>query len=854
MGVSFSLVLCCDYSLASTDTDLIAFTFVGVPPYSADAIGTLAKFTNPYSVTISPSGAFAVVTDTGNNLIRLIDLSTSAVTTLAGQGTSSGSTNGAGTNSQFNSPYDSAISSDASFALIVDRGSHLIRKIIISTAEVTTLAGAASTSGSTDGIGTNSFFNTPSSISISPGDAFALVADTSNHRIRKVILSTAEVTTVAGSSSGYVDGTGTNSRFSSPGGIKISADGVFGLVADTVNHRIRIIDLSTSSVTTLAGSSFAFADGTGTNSQFYSPAKVAISPDNLFAIIADTTNHRIRLITISTAAVTTLAGSTAGSVNGIGTNARFSSPAGVDLFQDANGVVSVFVADRSNSLIRQIYLSTAATTTFAGIGGVIGSDDGIGTVSRFNNPNGIDISPDGVYALVADSTSNLIRKVVISTRSVSTLAGSSSSGNTDGIGTNSKFNFPVDVSISPNGLFALVVDFANNRIRFIDISSASVTTLAGSSIGNANGIGTNVKFSLPVGVDIAPNGDFALVTESFGIMIRRLEISTATVTPLAGSGVSGSANGIGTNSQFKEPYGICISPDGLFALVVDKSGYQIRHIDLLTAAVTTLAGSGSTGSQDGVGTSSLFLTVYTIGVSPDGLFALVPDYGNHRIRRIIISTASVSTALGSSSGYQNGIGTNALLQNPHGIAIDPTGLFALVTERGIAHGIRILTNISPIESSASPTSEPSLSPSSLPTSVPTLEPTTSPTVPPSGSPSSEPTLCPSLAPSALPSLAPTPSLPTISPTSSPTLSPTFAPTSPLYSPSAAPTRVLNLFFRPTLRPILFRPTTTTPAPSSKRAGWSLHSDSLGHDRIGQPTARTLSMDEDSPEHSQKDRR
>jgi DNA-binding beta-propeller fold protein YncE len=230
--------------------------------------------------------------------------------------------------------------------------------------------------------------------------------------------------------------------------------------------------------------------------------------------------------------------------------------------------VSVFVADQGNHLIRQIDLSTAATTTFAGIGtalaAALGYEDGIGTVSRFNSPYGIDISPDGVFALDADA--RIIRKVVISTRSVSSLVGSSSSGNTDGIGTVSKFNNPTDVSISPNGLFALVADASNNRIRQVDISSASVTTLAGSSGGNANGIGTNVMFASPVGVDISPNGDFALVTESSGRRIRRLEISTATVTPLAGSGVSRSTNGIGTNSQFRAPYGVSISPDSLLLL------------------------------------------------------------------------------------------------------------------------------------------------------------------------------------------------------------------------------------------------------------------------------------------------
>jgi hypothetical protein len=92
-------------------------------------------------------------------------------------------------------------------------------------------------------------------------------------------------------------------------------------------------------------------------------------------------------------------------------------------------------------------------TTLAGGAGSFGSTNGVGTIARFYNPFGVSISPDGVYALVADQTNHLIRQIIISTAYVTTLAGvAGSSGATNGVGTIAKFDKPLGVSISPDGL------------------------------------------------------------------------------------------------------------------------------------------------------------------------------------------------------------------------------------------------------------------------------------------------------------------------------------------------------------------------------------------------------------------
>ena len=335
---------------------------------------------------------------------------------------------------------------------------------------VTTLAGMAGSAGSTNGIGIISRFRTPVGISISPDGAYALVADYTNHLIRHIILSTANVTTLAGVAGlpGSANGIGTNTLFSNPTGVSISPNRVNALVTEYSNSMIRHVIISTASVTTLAGTgSPGFANGIGINSLFSRPWNIAISPDGVHALVADTHNHLIRHIIISTASVMTIAGKagSAGSTNGIGTISRFQIPVGISISPDG---AYALVADEWNHLIRHIIISTANVTTLAGVAGSPGFANGIGTNSLFRNPTGVSISPNGAYALVTDWKGHLIRHVIISTASVTTLAGVADSlGSVNGIGSNSKFWSPRDVSISSDGVFALIAEWSNHLVRRI---------------------------------------------------------------------------------------------------------------------------------------------------------------------------------------------------------------------------------------------------------------------------------------------------------------------------------------------------------------------------------------------------
>jgi sugar lactone lactonase YvrE len=182
---------------------------------------------------------------------------------------------------------------------------------------------------------------------------------TDDNLIRKIDTS-GNPTVVAGSGDpGFADGMGKRAAFAYPAGLAVDSSGNL-FVADTGNHRIRKID-PTGRVTTLAGSGRpGYADGTGTTAQFHFPLGVTVDEDgNVY--VADRSNRRIRKIDAN-GTVSTLAGSgIAGVVDGPGATAQFKSPAGI--LVDKTG--SIYVSDLRSPDVRKIdragFVSTLGT-------------------------------------------------------------------------------------------------------------------------------------------------------------------------------------------------------------------------------------------------------------------------------------------------------------------------------------------------------------------------------------------------------------------------------------------------------------------------------------------------------------
>lgn len=310
---------------------------------------------------------------------------------------------------------------------------------------------------------------------------------------------------------------------------------------------------------------------------------------------------------------------------------------------------------------------TGVTTTFVGKS-TTGATDGNAATASFSAPKGI--TTDGTNLYVTDSANKKIRKIEIATGAVTTLAGSGALGALDGAGAAASFSTNL-TGITTDGTNLFVSDTNNYLIRQIVIATGAVTTLAGSGVaGSVDGTGTGASFKSPRG--ITTDGKNLYLADISGYTIRKIVIATGVVTTIAGSGVAGSVDGTGNAASFKGPYGI--TTDGTNLYVADSSGYTIRKIVIASGAVTTLAGTGTSGTADGDALLASFNTPR--GLTTDGTNLYEVDYGSSTIRKIVISSGAVTTLAGTgAAGSSNGSGKTAAFSFPDGITTDGASLY-----------------------------------------------------------------------------------------------------------------------------------------------------------------------------------
>ena len=342
-------------------------------------------------------------------------------------------------------------------------------------------------------------------------------------------------------------------------------------------------------VSTLAGSGVAgWADGQGPLAQFSDPHGVTVEPVSLSLYIADYNGQRVRKISPS-GLVTTLAGSGAGSfADGFGTSASFNGLLGISFHVDGNA----FVADYYNHRIRKI-LPSGMVSTFAG-SGTAGGTNGIGTNAMFSGPSDIVFDSTSTTVYITEQGSHRIRSIVVATATVSTLAGSSVAGFADNVGTNAKFDSPTSAAWHPSGVLYIADGFgANNRIRRIVISTTAVTTFAGNgAAGGSDGIGTSATFALPRGVALDSSFSVLYVAEQGGQRIRSIQLSTAIVTTIAGSGIASYRDDFGISAAFNGPIFITGSASGIL-YTSDNGNRRIRQLTCVPCPASFYCSSGA---------------------------------------------------------------------------------------------------------------------------------------------------------------------------------------------------------------------------------------------------------------------
>jgi sugar lactone lactonase YvrE len=557
------------------------------------------------------------------------------------------------------------------------------------------VAGGLGGSGNVDGTGPTARFNGPNA-AVFDGVDTLYVSDTGNNTIRKVVLSTGEVMTVAGNASevaGATDGTGADARFFAPAGLALDGSGNL-YVADNFNNTIRKVNPATGEVVTLAGKADAppsSADGTGVAARFYSPVGV-VSNGEKTLYVTDGSNCTIRQIDTETGGVITLAGAVQAcqAIDGTGTAAQFGSPRGLVYGTVGENIPVLYVADLIG-VIRRVSLSDRNVTTLA-------ITDETGQLATVSTPTGLALDGNG-HLYVSESSRNRIQQIDLTSMEMTLLAGNSNPGGLDGTGEGARFDFPQQLAFAAGNLY--VADANNDALRKIVVTAGvdlgTVTTPIGALTHRAanDGTGADAGFSFPSGGTSDGEGN-VYVTDTGNNAIRKVVLATGEVTTIAGQagvdtyGDEDSPTGPGSAARFSGPTGITFWKDPAGAehlFVVDHGNNTIRQVDLAAdpaaVRVMTLAGQARTlpDSMDGTGADARFARPQ--GVVSDGQgFLYVADTGSGEIRKVEIATAIVNTVLDEDAG----------IFAPYGIALDGQGnLYVSDNDEGVIQKVDLAT-------------------------------------------------------------------------------------------------------------------------------------------------------------------
>lgn len=360
------------------------------------------------------------------------------------------------------------------------------------------------------------------------------------------------------------------------------------------------------------------------------------------AFVASCTKTNVKIIpgkydptpyNVGTTGTTGITGSTGQTDSTTVIPALFSSPS--DVAVDAAG--NLYVADYWNNRIQKIS-ANGTVSTLAGTGNV-GAINGLGKLASFNKPTGLAVDAAGnVY--VADAGNNLIRKITPD-GTVGTLAGTVVAVDTSNtITAQPLFSGPSGVAVDASGN-VYVADAGNNRICVVSPSGNTRTLAGNGNSGSNDGAGAAATFNNPTGVAVDAGGN-VYVADMLNNLIRKIA-PDGTTTTLAGSGNIGSTDGVNNAASFYFPNSLTVDQSGN-VFVTDDINNLVRKITP-DGTVTTIAGNGQAGAQNGLGIQASFNDPAGIAIDAVGNL-YVADANNNLIRKITPAGAVTSVAGG----------------------------------------------------------------------------------------------------------------------------------------------------------------------------------------------------------------
>jgi sugar lactone lactonase YvrE len=560
----------------------------------ADGTGSAAGFVSPWGIAWDQARNALYVADV--RTIRKLDLATNAVTTIAGANNMSGGMDGTGSGAQFWNVWGLAYANDHIYA--VEPNGNTIRDIDVTTGVVATVVGSAFMSGYVDGAGTTARLNNPLSEALD-GQGHLYIAEFNNALIRSFDIGSKMVSTLTGRQGiqGNVNGPKGTATINYP---IIMAYGSGALYLDG-----RRVNVSDGSIVDLHQPG---VDGFPTDS-------IAFAPDGKLWAATDTA-----LATIDPAKwqFTVVAGvresfNDLQRVDGSRWVARFNQPQSVAAAPDGTLLVldgeGLRRIDPTTDTVKTIfvapsYLGGPAGITIAGDGtvylawsgaiyslspsesysqmhlvtGVPGTyafKDGPLLQAQFANPT--DIAVVGKVLYVADTGNNIIRAVDLNAGMVSTFAGTANMGGlVDMPGAAARFNGPQGITYDGSGVLYVA---SNNAVRKIVISGAVVSTLAGGDIsGTGDGTGTAAKFNFPAKLRLDPQKQNLYVADMKGTAIRKVNVASGAVTTVAGTPGKVVLTPGALPASINEPVSLAFMPSGDLLVVVqhEQSLVQIR--------------------------------------------------------------------------------------------------------------------------------------------------------------------------------------------------------------------------------------------------------------------------------------
>jgi sugar lactone lactonase YvrE len=335
-------------------------------------------------------------------------------------------------------------------------------------------------------------------------------------------------------------------------------------------------------LTSVAGSTLGFLNGAAAAARFSLPRGLAWVPETASLYIADRQNNRVRAL--SGGVVGTLAGQGGASYSdGPSASATFYSPSDLAAYTTAAGARALLVADAQNHRLRSIALPSGAVTTLAGTGVAAWADAAAGTAASFNEPQGLAVNAGAGIAYIADTLNHRIRAIGLNASAcpVSTLAGNGVAGYVDGpLGPFlASFNAPRGLALHPVSGLLYVADTGNHRIRVVTQEGAVSTLAGGASSGYAGGRGTAARFSAPWALALHPAGATLAVADSGNHALRSVRLADGLVSQLAGAFPApgaGDADGFGTSATLNTPSGLAYDPSG--TLFVSDSNHKVRAV------------------------------------------------------------------------------------------------------------------------------------------------------------------------------------------------------------------------------------------------------------------------------------